>query len=307
MTEFEAHRGAATERPADRRPYAASWVDHLGSWVERRPGPSWSYYAAIGLVMLLSLLIVFWIEGALQISGFWPGQAYLIGAVVYVLALIHHLDRRAIAALETLRPMLQADEDAYRQMRYQLANLPALPALLASLAVLAFVVTSEAIGQPYRPQGLVPYPLAAALARIIYFTCWFVFGAFLYHTAHQLKVINRIYTRHTRIDVFRPKSLYAFSNLAALTAGSLAMISYGWLLVNPWIDQSDPQVLVPMFALLLFAAFTFIWPQMGVHRLQVSEKDRLLDEATRPPADLKRQLRRFITKWIPAISTGSWI
>jgi hypothetical protein len=26
------------------QPYAPSWIDRLTAWVERLPGPSWSYY-----------------------------------------------------------------------------------------------------------------------------------------------------------------------------------------------------------------------------------------------------------------------
>jgi hypothetical protein len=92
-------------------------------------------------------------------------------------------------------------------------------------------------------------------------------------------VINIIYTRYTQVDLLRVKPLYAFSKIAALTAGSLAMIVYGWLLANPWIDRSDPLVLIPIVILILSAIVTFIWPQQGIHRLQVAEKERMLAEA----------------------------
>lgn len=281
MTELEAQQSVAAHGLESNRPYAPSWVDHLGDWVERQRVPGWAYYAGIGVAVLVIQTIALGLEGALQLPGVWLGQAYLAGAMAFILALIQHLDWRAIEALATLRPALQADDEERWQMSYRLSNLPARATVLASLAVVAIIVLNEAIGQPYRPQGLMPFPISVAMARGLYFVCWFVFGAFLYHTAHQLRIINHIYTRHTSIDLFRPKPLYAFSNLAALTAGSLAMISYGWLLANPWVDRSDPQVLAPMFVLLLFAAFTFVWPQFGIHRLQANEKERLLDEVAR--------------------------
>ena len=92
-------------------------------------------------------------------------------------------------------------------------------------------------------------------------------------------MINRIYTRHTRVDLLRAKPLYAFSRIAALTAGSVAILGYGWLLANPWIDRSDPLVFFPISVLILAAIGTFVWPQQGIHRLQVAEKERLLVEA----------------------------
>ncbi|HSG15154.1 MAG TPA: hypothetical protein VLE70_02380 [Anaerolineae bacterium] len=280
MARVETEGGADTASQGDTRPYSPSWVDHLGDWVERRPGLSWSYYLGTGVVLLSIQAIVLWVEGV-PISGTtWKALAYLAAAIVYMLGLIHHLDKRAVTALVTMRPALKADEQEHRRMRYQLTNLPALATLLASLAAFAFVFVTEAVGTPYRLDALAPFPVSANLLRIFYLICWFVFGTFLYHTIHQLRVINHIYTYHTRIDLFRAKPLYAFSNLAALTAGSLAMISYGWFLANPWIDQTDPLVLIPMFFLSLFAVVAFVWPQMGIHRIQVAEKERLLDEAS---------------------------
>ncbi|MGB7064924.1 MAG: hypothetical protein WBF55_07215, partial [Syntrophobacteria bacterium] len=34
-----------------------------------------------------------------------------------------------------------------------------------------------------------------------------------------------------------------------------------------------------MVVLILSAVVTFIWPQLGIHTLQVAEKERMLDEA----------------------------
>lgn len=278
MTRVDTKDGAGELDQAEFRPYSPSWVDYLSDWVNRRRGPSWTYYAAIGVIVLSIQTATLWIEGA-PIDRVGLAQVYLALAIAYILALIRHLDRRAVLALATMRPALEASERKQRDMGYRLSTLPALATLVASLAAVAFVVLTEAISEPYRPESLDPFPISAAVMRVCYLIGWFVFGAFLFHTFHQLRVINEIYTRHTRIDIFRAKPLYAFSNLAALTAGSLAMISYGWLLANPWIDQSDPLVFVPMVILLLFAAVTFVWPQLGIHRLQVNEKDRLLDEA----------------------------
>jgi hypothetical protein len=279
MAKVETDSGANAKSQGSARPYAPSWLDLLAGWVDRRSGQSWLYYFGLGAVMLLVQAIVLWIEGASLIGNLGLAQVYLAVVIAYMLTLMHYLDKRAGVALETMRPVLKAGDKAYQEMFYRLTTLPAFPTLLASLATLAFVILTEAIGKPYRLEALATFPISANLLRIIYLICWSVFGAFLYHTLHQLRVINHIYNEHTRIDLFRVKPLYAFSNIAALTAGSLAMISYGWLLANPWIDRTDPLVLIPMFILLLFAVVTFVWPQMGIHRLQVAEKERLLDEA----------------------------
>ena len=280
MASVETDDGANAVSQDDSRLYAPSWVNLLAGWVDRRRGRVWLYYFGLGTVMLLIQAIILWIESASSLVIPGITQAYLAAAIAYMLTLMHYLDRRAGVALENMRPALKADDEAFKGLYYRLTTLPAWPTLLASLLALVFVFLAEAIGEPYRPEALARFAVSANLLRIFYLICWMVFGAFLYHTLHQLRVINRIYTEYTRIDLFRVKPIYAFSNLAALTAGSLAMLSYGWLLVNPRLDKTDPLVLIPMFILMIFSALTFVWPQMGIHRLQVAEKERLIDEAS---------------------------
>jgi len=260
------------------RPYAPSWVDILNAWVGRLPGPSWSYYLGLGLVLSIAQAIVLWVEGALP-AGTLPVHGYLAGAIALILALFHYLDERAGAALATLRPALKASEQEYGELHYRLTTLPMGSTLLASLVVLATALLNEVLaGEPYHLEALDPFPISAGLLRLIYYFCWGVFGAFIYHTVHQLRLIDRIYTRHTRISLFRMKPLYAFSNLTAFTAGSLTVIPYGFLAVSPGVVINDPAVLVPVLIIQSVAVVTFIWPQLGIHRLQVAEKDRLLDE-----------------------------
>jgi hypothetical protein len=91
-------------------------------------------------------------------------------------------------------------------------------------------------------------------------------------------MINEIYTKHTHINLFRIKPLYAFSNLSALTAGCIATITYGWMLVNPDQELNAPSIVLNVIILLL-ALVTFLWPQLGIHSIQVKEKDRLVEEA----------------------------
>jgi hypothetical protein len=260
-------------------PYPPSWVDRFTTWMGRRPWSVWASYLAIGVGLLIIQALIVWVEGALPFGNINIAQAYLAGAIAFMLALINFLDNRAGAALEMMRPVLKADDIELFRLYYKLTTLPSRTTFLASLAVLIFVFLTEAIGKAYKLETLESFPVSVNFLRFVYLACWCVFGAFLYHTVHQLSVINTIYTRYTRVDLLRVKPLYAFSKIAALTAGSLAMIVYGWLLANPWIDRSDPLVFFPMVVLILSAIATFIWPQLGIHRLQVSEKERLLDEA----------------------------
>jgi hypothetical protein len=264
------------------RPYAPSWVDRFTDWLARLPGPSWSYYLGLGLVLFLAQAIVLWVEGAFP-SDTLPAHGYLAGAIAFILALFYYLDERAGAALAILHPALKASEKEYNELHYQLTTLPARSTLLASLAVLTAVLLSEVPGGPYHLDALDTFPISANLLRFLYLTCWWVFGALMYHAVHQLRLINRIYTRHTHISLFQMKPLYAFSNLTAFTAGSLTLLPYGFLAVNT-VNQdvlaNDPVTLVVILIIQFLAVVTFIWPQLGIHRLQTAEKARRLDEVS---------------------------
>ena len=261
-------------------PYSPSWVDRLSCWVERRPWPSWSSYLAIGFGLLLIQALVVWGEGAVPFGSIDIAQAYLAAAIAFMLALIPYLDSRAGIALETMRPVLTVNDDEYPRLYYELTTLPSRATLLASLAALIFVFLTEAIGEPYTLKELQTFAISANFLRFVYLLSWCIFGAFLYHTIHQLRVINTIYTRKTRVNLLRVKPLYAFSKIAALTAGSVTVLGYGWLLLaNPWIDRGDPIVFTTMVVLTLLAIVTFLWPQLGIHSLQVAEKERLISEA----------------------------
>ncbi len=279
MTKEEIANPDVSQFNSEAQLYLPSWIDRLTAWVGRRPGPSWSYYFGIGLLLLLVLSVVLWVEGAYPLGMFLPVHIFLAGVFAFFMTLFYYLDEWAGKALVSLRAVLMVDDHEYSKLLYQLTTLPALPTLLASLFVLVLAFGTEALGGPYRLEALDEFPFSANLLRIIYFGCWWLLGAFLYHTIHQLRLINHIYTQHTHINLFRMRPFYAFSSLSAFTAGSLTMIIYGWLIVNPTMDKSDPLILFWVFIFLISALVTFVWPQLGMHRLQVAEQDRLVDEA----------------------------
>jgi len=262
--------------------YAPSWVDRLTDWVAQLPGPSWGYYAGLGLALLLVQALVLWVEGPFPVGTFFPVQLFMAGLVGYFLALFEYLDNRAAAALTTLRPALKAAEEEYGRLRYQLTMLPARPTLLASVVTLFIATVLDNLpGAPSSFEALAAdSPTSAALAYFIYLITWCMFGAFIYHTIRQMRLINRIYTRHTRINLFRMGPLYAFSGLSALMAVGLTVPPYGFMAINQEILY-DPRSVGVVFLVTVLAAVTFAWPLLGIHRLLVKEKERLLEESSR--------------------------
>lgn len=258
--------------------YTSSWIDRLADWLDRLPGQSWLYYVGFALVLFLAQALTLWLEGAL-VTGALPVLGFLTGMIAFFLVLGHDLNRRAGAALATLRPALKRSEQEYGELCHRLTTLPALPTLLAGVAILGIALLTEAIrGEAYRLEALDPFPISAYLLRFVYLACWWVFGTFIYHTVHQLRQIYRIYTDHTQVSLFRQGPLYAFSGVAALSAVGLTVPPYGFAVLAD-ISLRDPILLGYILPITGLALAAFVWPMLGAHRLLIKEKQRMLDEA----------------------------
>ena len=100
---------------------------------------------------------------------------------------------------------------------------------------------------------------------------------FTYHIIRQLRLVNAIYSNHTRINLFDLKPLYAFSKLSASTAVGLVATMYGWLLINPEL-LTDLSGLIGAGSFTILAVAVFVWPLVGAHRLMETEKERMLHD-----------------------------
>lgn len=260
--------------------YTPSWVDRLTDWVRQRPKANWLYYAFLATLLLVLQTAVAWIEGVIPFGSFLPVPIFM--SIVYALfpGLIHYFDDRAKSSLASLRPLLMINENGYLQIQHRLTTLPSARTLLAGLFAIAFALLVETIGSgPYRLEVLDSYPISAGVLRVIYLLSWALFGTFIYHMAHQLQGVNRVYSHYTRINLFRMKPLYGLSRLTAITAAGFTLIPYTWLLINPDININDPIIFVIYLMVLLVAIVVFLLPQLGIHKLQAEKKAKLLGEA----------------------------
>ena len=262
------------------RRYASSWLDRFNAWLARLPGPSWPYYFGIWLALVLLQHAVLWGEGAYPAGAFLPNHTAIAALIPLLLALSRFLDNRAGTALATLHPAMDAGEEEYRRLRYQLTTLSALPTFLVSLfAVAAIVSLNVLLGSIGDFGGLGAFPISRILIYLTYTSAWWVLAAFLYHTIHQLRTINLIYTHHTRVNLFQMRPLYGLSGVTALTGVGLAAITWGWMVINPelWGNPISMAIVLPITVLALVA---FVWPLLGIHRFLEDEKGRLLDECS---------------------------
>jgi hypothetical protein len=281
-TQAQSPRGK-TER------YTPSWADRLTDWIDGLPGSAWPYYLGSGTVVLVALAVAIWSEGDDVLSSFPVPYLFYVAATPFFMALFRILDGEAGKALDSMRSTLTASEDEIDDLRYRLTTLPWGPTLWWSLVVFAVTIPFDYLsGAMPGVDGLSAVTASAVVAYVIYRILWWVMGALLYHTVHQLRMIDHILTRRTRIEVFCVAPLYAFSNLTALTALGIVGPPYLFLALNPG-SFYEAAALAQVVPILLLGVAVFVWPMVGVHRLLVAEKARLSDEsATRLKATLAR-------------------
>jgi len=267
-------------------PYAPSWVDRLTDWVRRLPVPYWIVYLIPALLLFALTTIIKWEDGsyaAAYAAGkteglykfgpfyFYPFHAVPELVTFYALALMHYLDDVAGRAFESYRPAMKADDEHSRGLCYRLTNLPALPTLLASLAGVIFavcvlvVIWFAAPGFADRLLLFTSIP-ATIIEASIFVLLWWNWGALIYHTVRQLRLVNHIYVEDTAIDIFNLSPLYSFSWLTARTAIGLVLATYAFILPAPGL-MDNPITLGIMVFNFVFAVVAFAWPLLGIHRL----------------------------------------
>lgn len=283
------HSLPVTQEAEQRTLYHASWVDRLMEWVDRLPLPPWGSYLGLGLGMALGYFLlllgsVAWESGFLDLNGVLLYSLLNGMTAPYLLALVHYLDKSAVAAISRFRPVMSVDDAGYHKLRYQLTNMPARTALLAtalgtiySFASLWYnIVTLE--GED--PAAISPLVL---ILDIGYDLIIYVFVTILvYHTLHQLRMVNTIYTKYTRINIFQLGPLYALSGLTARTAIGIGIPTYIWFQAGTMSARgtSLSDVIQTVF-LGVIIVVTFISPLLGAHGLLEREKQRLKDEVAR--------------------------
>ncbi len=265
-------------------PYPASWVDALTAFVDRLPIPWWSFYLLVALLLEGVQVGILWRDGIFRDHGVAFFQFFF--PVNYVLAafLMHALDRRAVSALESFRPALREGSRPFATLQYELTTLPRRRTLVAGLIGLAFGAVSVAL----LPSGLADYPMAGlnatplALTFMLFNfvpTLWLWF-TLIYHTIHQMRTVHRIYTRETRVDLFRLQPFYALAGLAAVTALGFAIYTYPWL-TDPGAQYGTGQLDISLLLttpFYLWPMAIFIWPLWGAHRSLVEHKSQALAE-----------------------------
>lgn len=256
------------------RPYSPSWADRLTGWIDRLPGPAWLYYVGVSVALILIRAAAAWSDGSYAFGDFFPRHVLDAASVLYPLFVLHYLDNLAGTALSDFRPVLTSDDAGYENLRYQLTTMPARPVLVWSVIGLAFGLAQPLMLTEGQIQELKLYTSPAATGFDIGTSglAWLFNAIFAYHTIRQLRLVSRIYTKHTNVNIFETGPLYTLSRVTALTAIAILLIAYLYSAVSGgWkIETAGDAMVAGSFNLGGLA--TFVWPLWGAHRLLQNEK-----------------------------------
>lgn len=266
------------------RPYPPSWLDRLQDWVDRLPVPYWVTYMLFSGIIFVLFTLVQWQTGAYPVGALNLFHIWFCFEIALILAWMHYLDRVAVQALITSRPTLDLTESEFAEIKYRLAHMRARTTWLASLAslVLAFILVGLTIAifalaylaqlaqLPLEPISLIAFFIPFAII-------WAVLGVWYFHTFHQLRLISQIYTQHTRINMYDPGPIYAFSGVSARSAFLFVLVPTLWIATNPILFNFA----IGLWGGISIAAIgllVFILPLWGIHVRLVHAKDELLGQ-----------------------------
>jgi hypothetical protein len=260
-------------------PYPTSWIDRLIHWIDRLPGPTWlaNLLALLGTALLINA--VFWIDGSLPAGSFDPINTSFAIFVIYWPLLYRHLTRVGGRALRDFRPLLEVDDLKIAKIDYELATLPRRLGWLATILGYALsVITILGDPAPYGnlvPRTALPYIGDIAITGFMAST----FFGLVIRSIRQLRMVARLHTQATNINLLELGPVHSFSGLTARTGAGIILVLIFSYIADPFAESSTLDVLLYV-ATALLAIAVFILPVVGIQDRIEEEKDRLLKETS---------------------------
>lgn len=272
--------------------------------IERLAGPVWAFYLSLWLAGIAVVAVVRWLDGSL---AFPEVDLYQAASTFYgpaALGLLHLLQTVAGSSMKAFRPALDGDEQEYARLAYELTTIPAGGALLATGFGLLAAVAAVAFDSTILAEESISLAASIIILAVIYWAVVIV-PIVLYNTVRQLRLVTTIHRLATRIDLFQPQPLYAFSALSASAGVGLLLFNYYSALTDPTTFTNPIWYAVFGISVIVAGAF-FVLPLLGMHRRIAGEKQRLLAEANErlrvTIADLHRQVDERDTREADTLS-----
>jgi hypothetical protein len=258
-------------------PYPPSWFDRLLLWIDDLPGPEWLYYLTALLVVGIVINAIFWIDGVLPVGRFDAFNSTFALFVIYWPLLYRYLTRIGSRALRAFSPLLDQDDEELAQIEYKLKILPRWIGWLTvpmgfGLAALT-ILTDPAPYGDIVPNTAVPYIGDIMLEGFMIAT----FFCLLIRSIRQLRMVSKLHSQATNINLLELKPAHAFSDLTARTG-------IGVILVVIVSYPADPQAFGTGLNILLTAVTTllaigiFVLPVIGLQSRLDDEKERALSK-----------------------------
>jgi hypothetical protein len=273
---------ASTDLRPEERPYRPGWTNLLVDWLQRLPVPTWLAYVGLAAIGMAVQSLIFLGQANVRpedvlVQAFW--------AIVLPLGvwLLDYLATTAGSALDAFRPALAiASESDIARLHYELTTVPALGAAII-LVFVAVLTPLYWVGDPVGSNivGLSPIGLAGRYLGEVFFGALVL--VLVYQSWRQLRIVNRIHSGATHVDLFRPAPLYAFSVFTSRAAIGIALV----FIIPTMVAVTDAGASLtsnvflwaPWITLgVVAAAAVFALPLREMHRRITAEKRRLQTE-----------------------------
>jgi hypothetical protein len=277
--------------------YPPSWLDRFFEQIERLPGPGLFVYMVLIVLLPLVHAAIKWSDGSYPVGTLCAFHVVVTSSGVWFLALTHYLNWAAHRSMHNFQSALACDAADCDALTYRLTTLPARPTLLVTMSGILFgllVVIGVDRGVIFDPAVLVfTSPVAFWFESVVAIFVCTSFLLLVYHTIHQVRMVNQIYTTVTKIDLFNLTPIHAFSVLTAQTATGALPIAYAWVATEPSVANDKVSVLA-VISLVVLALITFLWPLLGIHQVLEDEKSKAQAEVSQRIKRMSAELHRRI-------------
>ena len=255
-------------------PYPGSWIDRLIQWIARIPGPTWLFYIVALLVFALLNNAVFWLDGALQASSFDTVRVLDSFFIVFPVALYHHLSLVAGRSFQEFRPLLESSDSELHIQNYRLTTLPRRIGWVAILIGIGLGFASVQSDPEVYGLDVTSTLLPVIFQHVAQSFVIAVGAALIAQIIRQLRLVNNLHSRASKIDLFQLAPVHAFASLTARAGiGLVLIVAFNTLLESANISAA------PLYAIVIVgsvAIAVFVLPLLGMRSRLKTEKARLL-------------------------------
>ena len=265
-----------------------SFVDRIMDFFTRLPVPYWLAYLILFLLQSTLSLVISWIDGWLPTYTFTPLVLLFPFWLWGPLAMMTYLDRIALQALNTVRPLLEISDSELEDLKRTYTLMPQRSVLISAAvwSAVYFILIFLA-----RESFFIQYHVSPLFSFYIILTglvSYSVGSAIYYHSLRHLRLVNRTVLLVGQINLFKLDPYYAFSKVTAQTGIAWVILLSVTLLTFP-IQIAVVPVLGILILQVGLSLAAFILPLWVVHQRLVAEKRRLL-------AELNQRLESLLAK-----------